>query len=44
MGALAGIEMSLDIAKMPHRAGGVAAAMEVLRGRDGAPMLKAVVA
>jgi alanine-glyoxylate transaminase/serine-glyoxylate transaminase/serine-pyruvate transaminase len=44
MGALAGIEMSLDIAKMAHRAGGVATAMEVLRGRDAAPMLKAVVA
>jgi alanine-glyoxylate transaminase/serine-glyoxylate transaminase/serine-pyruvate transaminase len=35
--------MSLDIAKLPHRAGGVAAAMEVLKGRA-APMLKAVVA
>ncbi|OPH82098.1 pyridoxal-phosphate-dependent aminotransferase family protein [Nitrobacter vulgaris] len=44
MGALAGIEMSLDIAKVPHRAGGVAAAMEVLKGREASPMLKAVVA
>ncbi|MCV0387632.1 MAG: aminotransferase class V-fold PLP-dependent enzyme [Nitrobacter sp.] len=44
MGALAGIEMSLDLAEVPHRAGGVAAAMEVLKGREAAPMLKAVVA
>jgi alanine-glyoxylate transaminase/serine-glyoxylate transaminase/serine-pyruvate transaminase len=36
--------MSLDIAKVPHRAGGVAAAMEVLKGREASPMLKAVVA
>jgi alanine-glyoxylate transaminase/serine-glyoxylate transaminase/serine-pyruvate transaminase len=44
MGALAGIEMSLDIAKMPHRAGGVAAAMEVLKGRDVAAAPKVAVA
>jgi alanine-glyoxylate transaminase/serine-glyoxylate transaminase/serine-pyruvate transaminase len=44
MGALTGIEMSLDLAKVPHRAGGVAAAMEVLKGREASPMLKAVVA
>jgi alanine-glyoxylate transaminase/serine-glyoxylate transaminase/serine-pyruvate transaminase len=44
MGALAGIEMGLDIAKVPHRAGGVAAAMEVLKGRDVAAMPKVAVA
>jgi alanine-glyoxylate transaminase/serine-glyoxylate transaminase/serine-pyruvate transaminase len=44
MGALTGVEMSLDLAKVPHRAGGVAAAMEVLKGREASPMLKAVVA
>jgi alanine-glyoxylate transaminase/serine-glyoxylate transaminase/serine-pyruvate transaminase len=44
MGAMAGIEMSLGLAKLPHRAGGVAAAMEVLRGRDVAAMPKVAVA
>ncbi|MEH6949935.1 aminotransferase class V-fold PLP-dependent enzyme [Nitrobacter sp. NHB1] len=33
MGALAGIEMSLDLFKVPHRSGGVMAAMEVLKER-----------
>lgn len=33
MGVLAGIEMGLDLAKVPHRSGGVAAAMDVLTGR-----------
>ena len=44
MGALAGIEMGLDLAKVPHRSGGVAAAMEVLKGHDVAAMPKAAVA
>jgi alanine-glyoxylate transaminase/serine-glyoxylate transaminase/serine-pyruvate transaminase len=46
MGALAGVEMGLDLAKVPHRSGGVAAAMEVLKGRDAvtAPASKAAVA
>jgi alanine-glyoxylate transaminase / serine-glyoxylate transaminase / serine-pyruvate transaminase len=44
MGALAGIEMGLDLAKVPHRAGGVAAAMEVLKGHDVAAMPKVAVA
>jgi alanine-glyoxylate transaminase/serine-glyoxylate transaminase/serine-pyruvate transaminase len=35
MGALAGVELGLDAAGVPHRPGGVAAAMAVLRGRDG---------
>jgi alanine-glyoxylate transaminase/serine-glyoxylate transaminase/serine-pyruvate transaminase len=34
MGTLAGVEMGLDLAKIPHRSGGVLAAMEVLKGRD----------
>jgi alanine-glyoxylate transaminase/serine-glyoxylate transaminase/serine-pyruvate transaminase len=32
MGTLAGVEMGLGLAGVPHRAGGVQAAMEVLRG------------
>src|SRR5690606_35975929 len=32
MGTLAGVEMGLDLAKVPHRSGGVAAAMQVLVG------------
>ena len=46
MGTLAGVEMGLDLAKVPHRAGGVMAAMDVLKGRDVVPMqsVKAAVA
>ena len=44
MGTLAGIEMGLDLAKVPHRGGGVVAAMEVLKGRDVVPMPKVAVA
>jgi alanine-glyoxylate transaminase/serine-glyoxylate transaminase/serine-pyruvate transaminase len=44
MGTLAGVEMGLDLAKVPHRAGGVMAAMEVLKGKDVVPMPKAAVA
>ncbi|HYI27741.1 MAG TPA: aminotransferase class V-fold PLP-dependent enzyme [Bradyrhizobium sp.] len=44
MGTLAGVEMGLDLAKVPHRSGGVLAAMEVLKGRDVVPMPKAAVA
>jgi alanine-glyoxylate transaminase/serine-glyoxylate transaminase/serine-pyruvate transaminase len=33
MGTLAGVEMGLHEAGVPHRAGGVAAAMDVLTGR-----------
>jgi alanine-glyoxylate transaminase/serine-glyoxylate transaminase/serine-pyruvate transaminase len=40
MGTLAGIEMGLDLAKVPHRGGGVLAAMEVLKGREVVPMPK----
>jgi alanine-glyoxylate transaminase/serine-glyoxylate transaminase/serine-pyruvate transaminase len=40
MGTLSGIEMGLDLAKVPHRSGGVLAAMEVLKGRDVVPMAK----
>lgn len=35
-GALTGIEMGLSIAGVPHRAGGVAAAMAILEQRSGA--------
>jgi len=34
MATLSGIEMGLDLAKVPHRSGGVLAAMDVLKGRD----------
>jgi len=34
MGTLAGVELGLDAAGVPHRPGGVAAAMAVLRGQD----------
>jgi alanine-glyoxylate transaminase/serine-glyoxylate transaminase/serine-pyruvate transaminase len=44
MGTLAGVEMGLDLAKIPHRSGGVLAAMDVLKGRDAVPMAKAQVA
>ena len=40
MGTLSGVEMGLDLAKVPHRAGGVLAAMDVLKGRDVVPMSK----
>jgi alanine-glyoxylate transaminase/serine-glyoxylate transaminase/serine-pyruvate transaminase len=40
MGTLSGIEMGLDLAKVPHRSGGVLAAMEVLKGRELVPMPK----
>jgi alanine-glyoxylate transaminase/serine-glyoxylate transaminase/serine-pyruvate transaminase len=44
MGTLSGIEMGLDLAKVPHRSGGVLAAMEVLKGRDVVSLPKAAVA
>src|ERR1700754_4547820 len=44
MGTLSGIEMGLDLAKVPHRGSGVVAAMEVLKGRDVVQMPKAAVA
>jgi alanine-glyoxylate transaminase / serine-glyoxylate transaminase / serine-pyruvate transaminase len=43
MGALSGVEMGLDIAKVPHRTGGVLAAMDILKNRD-VVELKAAVA
>ena len=36
LGALASVEMGLSMAGVPHRAGGVAAAMASLEGRDAA--------
>ena len=44
MGTLSGVEMGLDLAHVPHRSGGVNAAMEVLKGRDVVPMPKSAVA
>ena len=44
MGTLSGVEMGLDLAKVPHRSGGVMAAMEVLKGRDVVAMPKSAVA
>jgi alanine-glyoxylate transaminase / serine-glyoxylate transaminase / serine-pyruvate transaminase len=47
MGALTGVEMGLSAAGVPHRAGGVLAAMAVLEGRDEAnssPPLKVAAA
>jgi alanine-glyoxylate transaminase/serine-glyoxylate transaminase/serine-pyruvate transaminase len=44
MGTLSGVEMGLDLAKVPHRSGGVLAAMEALKGRDVVTMPKAAVA
>ena len=44
MGTLSGVEMGLDLAKVPHRGGGVMSAMEVLKGRDVMAMPKAAVA
>jgi alanine-glyoxylate transaminase/serine-glyoxylate transaminase/serine-pyruvate transaminase len=38
MGTLSGVEMALDVAKVPHRAGGVLAAMEVLKGKGVVPV------
>jgi len=40
MGMLSGIEMGLDLAKVPHRSGGVLAAIEVLKARGVVPMPK----
>src|SRR6202000_1247761 len=46
MGTLSGVEMGLDLAKVPHRSGGVIAAMEILKQRDvvAMPQSKAAVA
>jgi alanine-glyoxylate transaminase/serine-glyoxylate transaminase/serine-pyruvate transaminase len=44
MGTLSGVEMGLDLAHVPHRAGGVVAAMDVLKRREATPMPKAAVA
>ncbi len=46
MGTLSGVEMGLDLAKVPHRSGGVLAAMDILKSRDvvAMPQTKAAVA
>jgi alanine-glyoxylate transaminase/serine-glyoxylate transaminase/serine-pyruvate transaminase len=46
MGTLSGVEMGLDLAKVPHRSGGVIAAMDILKQRDvvAMPQSKAAVA
>ena len=38
MGTLSGVEMALDLANVPHKAGGVLAAMEVLKGKGALPL------
>ncbi|MDB5601840.1 MAG: serine--glyoxylate aminotransferase [Xanthobacteraceae bacterium] len=38
MGTLSGVEMALDVANVPHMAGGVLAAMEVLKGKEAVPL------
>ena len=38
MGTLSGVEMALDLAKVPHQTGGVLAAMEVLKGNNASPV------
>ncbi len=38
MGTLSGVEMALGVANVPHKAGGVLAAMEVLKGKDVVPI------
>ena len=40
-GTLAGVEMGLELARVPHRRGGVAAAMEYLAGTDAATLARA---
>ncbi|SMX57110.1 serine-glyoxylate aminotransferase [Bradyrhizobium sp. ORS 285] len=40
MGTLSGVEMGLALANVPHRAGGVLAAMDVLKAREAAPIPK----
>jgi alanine-glyoxylate transaminase/serine-glyoxylate transaminase/serine-pyruvate transaminase len=44
MGTLAGVEMGLHLAKIPHKAGGVLAAMDVLKGDDVVSMQRSAVA
>jgi alanine-glyoxylate transaminase/serine-glyoxylate transaminase/serine-pyruvate transaminase len=44
MGTLSGVEMGLDLAHVPHRAGGVLAAMDALKRREAAALPKAAVA
>jgi alanine-glyoxylate transaminase/serine-glyoxylate transaminase/serine-pyruvate transaminase len=44
MGTLAGVEMGFDLAGIPHKAGGVLAAMDVLKGKDVVPMQRSAVA
>jgi alanine-glyoxylate transaminase/serine-glyoxylate transaminase/serine-pyruvate transaminase len=44
MGTLSGVEMGLELAEVPHRKGGVLAAMEVLTRGEAAPLREAAVA
>jgi alanine-glyoxylate transaminase/serine-glyoxylate transaminase/serine-pyruvate transaminase len=44
MGTLAGVEMGLDLAKIPHKSGGVLAAMEVLKEKEDVPLQRSAVA
>jgi alanine-glyoxylate transaminase/serine-glyoxylate transaminase/serine-pyruvate transaminase len=40
MGTLSGVEMGLDLAGVPHQAGGVLAAMDILKRQDTIPMVQ----
>ena len=44
MGTLAGVEMGLHLAGIPHKAGGILAAMDVLKGEATAPVQRSAVA
>jgi len=44
MGTLAGVEMGLELAAVPHRAGGVQAAMEYLAAARAQPASRSAVA
>jgi alanine-glyoxylate transaminase/serine-glyoxylate transaminase/serine-pyruvate transaminase len=44
MGTLAGVEMGLDLAKIPHKSGGVLAAMDVLKAKEEVPLQRSAVA
>ncbi|MBN8968498.1 MAG: aminotransferase class V-fold PLP-dependent enzyme [Rhizobiales bacterium] len=44
MGTLAGVEMGLDLARVPHKSGGVLAAMEVLKAKEDVPLQRSAVA
>lgn len=44
MGTLAGVEMGLDLTKIPHKEGGVLAAMNIIKGDDVVPLKRTATA